>query len=142
MQKTRRRGKRCKKKRKRKYTLEEKQAYANRLRMQQTPAEKKMATILRGIDGCENFEAQQVVCGYIPDFVDNTLMIIIEVDGPVHRYHRARDKRREIHLVNAGYRVIRFSNHSVIFNSEYVREKLVDLIRKISQSMSFASAIL
>lgn len=102
----RRRG-RPKKRSKYRYTLEEKRAYADKLRKRMTPAELKLWVELKrrqsrvGAD----FKAQEVVCGYIPDFVELSAGLIVEVDGPIHRHQKKRDAIRQKHLEASGYRL-------------------------------------
>jgi very-short-patch-repair endonuclease len=109
-------------KRKFKYTLEEKRAYADALRDEMTPSEKKLWKVLQ--EWKPVFEAQQVVCGYIPDFICRGRMLVIEVDGPIHLKKRKRDAKRTRHLENQGWRVIRFTNAQVMHRLESVLDRI------------------
>ena len=70
------------------------------------------------------FEAQQVICGYIPDFVERESMLIIEIDGRIHERLRRKDAIRTANLRAEGYSVIRFTN----YQAETQTEQVVDSI--------------
>ena len=74
-----------------------------------------------------DFEAQKVVCGYIPDFVEESSYLIIEVDGEYHNtpYQKKKDARRTRHLNQEGYKVIRFMNEEVLTNLGLVVERIL-----------------
>jgi very-short-patch-repair endonuclease len=118
------RRKRIRKRKKRRYTLEEKEAYAAKLRKRMTPAEQILWRRLRSRKGF-NFEAQQVICGYIPDFVERDAMLIIEVDGAIHRYRQRYDSRRTQHLRRKGYKVLRYTNSQVRNDIDLVLEEVL-----------------
>lgn len=82
-----------------------KRAYADYLRDAQTPSERMMASVLYHL-GC-NVEPQQVVLGYIADFLDREQKVVIEVDGSAHDGRKAYDRERDAVMRAAGYRVIR-----------------------------------
>ena len=59
---------------------------------------------------------RQVVIGhsFIVDFVAARASLIVEVDGPQHALHRARDARRDRNLERLGYRVLRLDAELVV----------------------------
>lgn len=82
-----------------------KRAYADYLRENQTTSERLMARVLYYL-GCD-VEPQQVVLGYIVDFLDRESRVVIEVDGASHRGKEDYDAERDAVMRAAGYRVIR-----------------------------------
>ena len=115
MKKGRRKRRRYKPKH-RKFSLEEKKRYADKLRKRMTPAESKLWSKLkqRQRGTVIQFEAQQVICGYIPDFVERELKLIVEVDGPIDQRNRLRDMIRQNNLESNGFQVVRFLNRQVL----------------------------
>ena len=119
---------------KRKYSLKEKMKYARKLRQEMTPAELKLWVELKQ---CKEFKfmPQAVVCGYIPDFVAPTIRLIVEVDGPVHKFTRGKDKSRTNNLQRKGYTVLRFENHVVLTNPRAVMVKILQVAYSLRYSL-------
>ena len=88
-----------------------KRAYADYLRDNQTPAERLMARVLYHLE-CDA-EPQQVLMGWIVDFLDRTNKVVIEVDGNSHDGKQTQDAERDAVMRAAGYRVIRIENWEV-----------------------------
>lgn len=88
-----------------------KHAYADYLRENQTTSERLMARVLFYLD-CD-VEPQQVVMGWIVDFLDRANKVVIEVDGSSHDDREADDLERDEAMRAAGYRVIRIANWEV-----------------------------
>ena len=82
-----------------------KRAYADYLRENQTPSERLMARVLYYL-GCA-VEPQQVLLGYIVDFLDRENKVVIEVDGTSHDDRHEYDAERDAIMRADGYRVIR-----------------------------------
>ena len=82
-----------------------KRAYADYLRDNQTTSERLMARVLYHL-GCD-VEPQQLVLGYIVDFLDREKKVVIEVDGSSHEGKQGYDNDRDEAMRAAGYRVIR-----------------------------------
>ena len=61
------------------------------------------------------FLPQQVVIGYVGDFVCEALKLVVEIDGKVHdrKDVKRRDALRTRRLKKAGYTVVRFRNSDV-----------------------------
>jgi very-short-patch-repair endonuclease len=76
------------------------------------------------------FRRQVVLAGkFVADFAAAQAMLIVEVDGPVHRRRRSADARRDAKLQRLGYRVLRLE-------ARLVMEQLpvaVELVRKALQ---------
>jgi very-short-patch-repair endonuclease len=82
-----------------------KRAYADYLRDNQTDSERMMGRALYHLE-CD-VEPQQVVMGWIVDFLDRENKVVIEVDGTSHDGKTDYDNDRDQAMRAAGYRVIR-----------------------------------
>ncbi len=56
---------------------------------------------------------QHPVGRFIADFYCAEYSLIVELDGPIHRYQTERDAARDARLMEAGYRVLRIDNEDV-----------------------------
>lgn len=85
------------------------------------------------------FKRQRPVMNYIADFMCQDLKLIIEVDGSSHDSPEAlaRDQKRQLDLVAAGFTVIRFTNEEVLEEMDGVRREIGRKIRKIEASRAF-----
>jgi len=94
-----------------------------------TEAEDVLWQYLRGeqIDGYQ-FRRQHIIDDFITDFVCLGKRLIIEVDGGYHLTPevKAADEQRTAILEYSGYKIIRFTNEEVMFNTK----KVVDAITK------------
>lgn len=93
----------------RQITIGTKAQFAEHLRRNMTPAEKRIWPDLR----YRGFLSQQIIRGYIPDFVHPQRRIVIEIDGSIHNYLKDRDSQKDDRLCACGYRVLRFTNRQV-----------------------------
>ena len=66
------------------------------------------------------FYRQHIIGDFIVDFVCHDDGLVIEVDGGYHaeREQQEDDKTRTEALERKGYRVIRFTNEEVLYNTE------------------------
>ena len=94
--------------------------HARTMRQQPTDAEKKLWYALRDrrLQGTK-FRRQQPVGLYIADFLCIAHNLIIEADGSQHA-ESATDMRRDAFLQSRGFRVLRFSNHDILRETESV----------------------
>lgn len=114
------------------------QPNANRLR-------KEMIPIAIGTEAClwkyvlkagkmkgYGFRRQRPVLNYIADFMCKELMLIVEVDGSIHELEEVRknDEQRQKALEEAGFTVLRFTNHEVLTNIVWVQRFLEEWIEK------------
>ena len=60
------------------------------------------------------FRRQHAIDRYIVDFYCPEARLVIEVDGPIHRYTQDEDAQRQIKLEEHGLRVLRFTNDQVL----------------------------
>lgn len=96
--------------------------FAAKMRRHMTRAERHLWRHLRGF----RCYPQRVLCGYIVDFAFPKGRLAVEVDGSSHNGKESYDSERDAVLALAGWRVIRFSNTSVLTEVEAV----VGAIRK------------
>ena len=70
------------------------------------------------------FFRQYIIADYIVDFVSLESSLIIEVDGTYHsEYEQLQyDEGRTRRLESLGFKVIRFTNNEVFFQTEHVLE--------------------
>jgi very-short-patch-repair endonuclease len=83
-----------------------------------TPSEEALWQVLRGGALGVAFKRQVVLGGrYIADFFAPSVVLVVEVDGEVHRGSPAADHRRDERLRRLGYRVVRVEGALVMRDS-------------------------
>ncbi len=94
-----------------------------------TNAETVLWERLRGRKLGLKFFRQYIIADYIVDFVSLEFNLIIEVDGSYHsEYEQLQyDEGRTHRLESLGFKLIRFTNEEVIFQTDYV----LGIIKKI-----------
>ena len=62
------------------------------------------------------FRRQRPVLHYIADFMCKELMLVIEVDGLTHQFEetRLKDEKKDKDLSDAGFTILRFTDHEVL----------------------------
>ena len=87
---------------------------AGELRLESTPAERKLWEALRGnkLNGV-SFRRQHAIGNYIVDFVSIKEKLIIELDGSQHLEQTEYDAERTRYLESQEYKVIRFWNNQI-----------------------------
>ena len=90
-----------------------------------TDAERALWNAIRNIPN-KRFRRQHPIGDYIADFICLKHKLIIEVDGGYHSepHQQEDDAARTLDLNRMGYRVIRFSNEEVLYNTENVIEQI------------------
>lgn len=70
---------------------------------------------------------QHIIGDYIVDFLIPDVCLIIEVDGAYHTEceQMQEDEQREETLNRMGYRVIRFTNEEVLYDTDNVLETII-----------------
>ena len=81
-----------------------------------TPSESLLWSAINAQQLGTTFRRQQVVGGFICDFVAPARRVIVEVDGGWHSRRRAADARRDRRLARLGYRVLRLDAELVLRN--------------------------
>lgn len=106
------------------YKLLKENAKANRNNM--TEAESSFWQLAKGCGFGEKCRRQYIIGQYIVDFFFRKSMLIVELDGGYHftEEQQKEDAIRQDWLKHMGYRIIRFTNEEVLFNTEKVIEKV------------------
>jgi very-short-patch-repair endonuclease len=109
--------------------------FANRLRINQTDAEKLLWFALRNrqIDKLK-FRRQVPLGPYIADFVCLENKLIVELDGGQHADAVKYDEARTRWLEGDGFHVIRFWNNDVLSNREGVLMRLMEKCEELRTS--------
>jgi very-short-patch-repair endonuclease len=103
------------------------------MRAKPTTAEARLWAALRGRQlGGWKFRRQHIIAGYIVDFYCAELWLAIEVDGGVHRSHRAADREREECLASLGVQVVRLRNADVLERLDHVLGEVADRCKQIA----------
>jgi len=107
---------------------------AKNLRKRTTNAEDILWKHIRNrkIDGYK-FRRQHPFDEYILDFYCPEKKLAIELDGAIHNNEEARthDIAREGELLNKGVKAIRFTNHQVEYNIEFVLKTITSELNKL-----------
>lgn len=100
--------------------------FARENRKNQTNAEKCLWQCLRGGELGVKFKRQHIIYDFIADFVCLEKMLIVEVDGAYHFVDEQikHDVYRTAELERFGFRVIRFTNEEVIYETAKVIETI------------------
>jgi len=90
---------------------------AREFRRELTPSEALLWDALRNrrLDGFK-FRRQQPIGPFVADFYCDDAALIVELDGPIHRGHRAADQERQRLLESLGLRVLRVAADQVETN--------------------------
>jgi very-short-patch-repair endonuclease len=67
----------------------------------------------------------QLLDGFIVDFYCHECTLVVEIDGDVHDLQAQYDARRQAHLEDRGFQVLRFSNDDVMNSLERVRNVIL-----------------
>ena len=106
------------------YGLLKENAKANRNNM--TEAESAFWSLAKGSGLGEKCRRQYIIGKYIVDFFFRKSMLIVELDGGYHftEEQQKEDAIRQDRLEHMGYKVLRFTNEEVLFNTESVISKI------------------
>lgn len=99
-------------------------AYAEQLKHRMTPAEKVLWDRLQERSG---WHSQMCVAGYIPDFFNPHIPMVIEVDGSIHDTptKRKKDETKDWKFRRLfGITVLRFRNEQVLYDVESVLREI------------------
>lgn len=94
--------------------VDPKEDFAAYLAWKKTPAERLLWSRLKGraLDGLD-FRPQQVVRGWIVDFLCSSLRLVVEVDGSSHDERREHDAHRDEVMEAEWYTVVRVANKDI-----------------------------
>ena len=106
-------------------------SFARENRRNATIAENILWAYLRKNDFGVRFLRQHIIGDYIVDFLAKEQGLVIEVDGAYHSEPRQmlNDECRTADLENMGFRVIRFTNDDVYFNTEAVVSQIKEYLK-------------
>jgi very-short-patch-repair endonuclease len=101
---------------------------ARELRKEQTCAEQILWEVLRNRRFLNlKFRRQHNIGRYTVDFHCHEWLLVIELDGDIHRIKQEEDFIRETWLKSQGFIVIRFTNEQVVNNVEFVLNAIMIL---------------
>lgn len=106
---------------------DDKVAAADRLRLNQTAAERKLGQGLLRLSG-SNWDAQVNLHGYIVDFYCYEAMLALEADGAAHDGRRAADGLRDDALRAQGIEVMRIANRRI-------HNELNEVLREVNSAV-------
>jgi very-short-patch-repair endonuclease len=103
---------------------------ARRLRRDQTDAERRLWTHLRGrnLEGFK-FRRQVPIDRYVADFACIEARLVVELDGGQHAAQEDYDAARTLVLEQAGFEVLRFWNFQVMQELDGVPEEVRTKLR-------------
>ena len=106
------------------YGLLKENAKVNRNNM--TEAESAFWSLAKGSGLGEKCRRQYIIGEYIVDFFFRKSMLIVELDGGYHftEEQQKEDAIRQDWLEHMGYKVLRFTNEEVLFDTESVISKI------------------
>ena len=106
------------------YELLKENAKVNRNNM--TEAESAFWQLAKASGFGEKCRRQYIIGQYIVDFFFRKSMLIVELDGEYHftEEQQKEDAIRQDWLKHMGYRIIRFTNEEVLFNTEKMIERV------------------
>ena len=106
------------------YELLKDNAKVNRNNM--TEAESAFWSLAKGSGLGEKCRRQYIIGEYIVDFFFRKSMLIVELDGGYHftAEQQKEDAIRQSWLEHMGYKVLRFTNEQILFNTESVISKI------------------
>ena len=104
-------------------------------RKNQTLAEQVLWNYIRAEQLDVKVLRQHIIGDYIVDFLIPDVCLIIEVDGQYHAKFRQiqEDEQREETLNRMGYRLIRFTNEEVLYDTDNVLETIIKEIESYEQ---------
>ena len=106
------------------YRLLKENAKANRNNM--TEAESAFWSLAKGSGLGEKCRRQYIIGEYIVDFFFRKSMLIVELDGGYHftEEQQKEDAIRQDWLEHMGYKVLRFTNEQILFDTDNVISKI------------------
>jgi len=103
---------------------------SRRLRSDQTDAERKLWSLLRGHTLGVKFRRQPQIGSFIVDFCCVERRLVVELDGGQHSTRTEADDKRTRFLSARGYRVLRFWNDDVMRDAEPVAAVIMEALQK------------
>ncbi len=100
-------------------------------RCHETQAEAVLWKYLRSDQLGVHFRRQHIIGNYIADFSCLTKRLIIELDGGYHQLptQQVNDAERTAWLETKGFKVIRFSNEEILYDTERTINNIKEYIK-------------
>ena len=110
--------------------------FAKYNRREMTESEIVLWNVLRKEIKGYKFRRQHPIGDYIADFLCVTEKLVIEVDGGYHDnpQQQQEDQWRTDYLLSKGYRVLRFKNEEVNFDTKSVISRIKEELTKIENN--------
>ena len=104
--------------------------FAKDNRKNPTEAESLLWEVLKKRQLGKPFRRQHIIGDFIVDFICLPAKLIVEVDGGYHNIENQQilDKKRTEWLEKKGYKVIRFTNEEVLYDTKNVIIKLKNVL--------------
>lgn len=95
-----------------------------------TEAETVMWQLLRQNGAGAHFRRQHIIGPYIADFCCLSANLIVELDGGYHQLpdQQVKDEDRTAWLNQQGYRILRFTNDEVLFDTDRVLHSIINIV--------------
>ena len=105
--------------------------FQKKLRSEKTNPEYLLWSFLRNrrLAGYK-FRRQQILNGFIVDFVCLEKMLVVEVDGEHHADQIAQDEARTKKLHQYGFQVLRYWNKDILNDVSLVLNSILDALEK------------
>ena len=113
--------------------LDEKVELSRSFRKTPTKAEAVLWAAVKGkkIDGYK-FRRQQLILGFIVDFINADTGLIVEVDGGIHEETIEYDRERDAVFESAGFAILRLKNDFVLEQVEEAIEQIRHELKKLT----------
>jgi very-short-patch-repair endonuclease len=103
------------------------------MRHEPTPAENHLWQHLRNKQLLGyRFRRQHSIDRFIVDFYCAKARLIVEVDGAIHQYTQKEDVIRQEFLETQGFKVLRFSNQTILHNTAEVLHEIKSFLLPLS----------
>jgi very-short-patch-repair endonuclease len=103
------------------------------MRHEPTPAENHLWQHLRNKQLLGyRFRRQHFIDRFIVDFYCAKAQLIVEVDGAIHQYTQKEDVIRQEFLETQGFKVLRFSNQTILHNTAEVLHEIKSFLLPLS----------
>jgi very-short-patch-repair endonuclease len=110
---------------------------ADLMRKNPTAAEKHLwNNLLRSSQLGFKFVRQKPIHHFILDFYCSNLLVGIEADGDIHDLQVEKDQTRTEYLNNLGIAIIRFKNEEILFETQKVKEAIMDFLSQRKKQLS------
>jgi very-short-patch-repair endonuclease len=105
--------------------------FVKKNRKNETPAETVLWKFLRNDQLGVHFRRQHIIGEFIADFAYLPKRLIIEVDGGYHQLptQQISDSKRTAWLEKKGFKVVRFTNEEILFNTDNTIKKIKEYIK-------------